>query len=280
MATFHRCARIVADTAGLLGEAADQQRYAELADQIRDAFNARFFDGQAEYQNTGSPQCANSMALALGLVPPGREQAVLGRVIADLRQRGNQQTAGDIGFTYLLEALARNGRHDVIYDLTIRTNMGSYGFIVNNGWTAMPEAWDANTGASMNHCMLGHIQQWFLGSLAGIRPDPASPGIAHCIIAPEPVGEVTWARGEYDSIRGRIASAWKIKGGRFLLHLTVPPNTVATVFVPAVRAEEVRESGRSLAKASGVKLLRSERGKAIIEVLAGRYEFESRLTGP
>jgi hypothetical protein len=280
MATFHRCARIVSDTAGLLGEPADQQHYSELAGQIREAFNARYFDGKAEYQNSGSPQCANSLALALGLVPPGREPVVLDRVIADLRQRGNQQTAGDIGFPYLLEALARNGRHDVIYDLTIRTNMGSYGFIVNNGWTAMPEAWDANTGASMNHCMLGHNQQWFLGSLAGIRPDPVLPGFAHFIIAPELVGEVAWARGEYDSIRGRIASSWKIKDGRFLLNLTVPPNTVATVFVPAGQAEEVKESGRSLAKAGGVKLLRSERGKAVLEVLAGRYEFESRLAGP
>jgi hypothetical protein len=277
MATFFRCTRIVSDSAGLLGKTADQERYAELAGQIREAFNARYFDGKAEYRNTGSPQCANSMALVLGLVPPGREQAVLDRVIADLRQRGNQQTAGDIGFVYLLESLARNGRHDVIYDMTIRTNMGSYGFIVNNGWTAMPEAWDANTGASMNHCMLGHIQQWFLGSLAGIRPDPASPGFARFIIAPEPVGEVTWARGEYDSIRGHITSSWKIKDGRFLLNVTVPPNTTAMVVIPTPQPEAVRESGQPAAKAACVKFLREGSGRAIFEVGSGSYAFESRL---
>ena len=274
MATFYRCARIVADTAGVLGKTGRQgSSHAQLAIQIRDAFNARFFDGKGEYKNSGSPQCANSMALALGMVPSGHEQAVLDRIVADLRTRGNQQTAGDIGFVYLLEALARFGRHDVIYDMTSRTNLGSYGFIVNNGWTAMPEAWDANTGASMNHCMLGHIQQWFLGSLAGIRPEPLAPGFAHFIISPEPVGKLNWARGEYQSVRGRIASAWKIADGRFCLSVTIPPNTTATVFVPAARAEDVQESGKPAAKAPGVRFLRHENGKAVFEVGSGQYEF-------
>jgi hypothetical protein len=273
MATFYRCARIVADTAGLLGKAEEQEQFAELASQVRDAFNAQFFNGKGEYKNSGSPQCANSMALSLGLVPPGQEQAVLDRIVADLRARGNQQTAGDIGFVYLLETLAKFGRHDVVYDMTIRTNMGSYGFIVNNGWTAMPEAWDANTGASMNHCMLGHIQQWFLGWLAGIRPQPVSPGYARFTIAPEPVGKVTWARGEYQSIRGRIASSWKMEDGRFRLSVTIPPNTTATVCVPAAKAEDVQESGKPAAKAPGVKFLRLENGKAVFEIGSGQYEF-------
>jgi hypothetical protein len=273
MATFYRCTKIVADTAGVLGKADEQKQFAELADRIRDAFNAKFFDGKGEYKNSGSPQCANSMALALGMVPPGREQAVLNRIIADLRSRKNQQTAGDIGFVYLIESLAEFGRHDVLYDIVSRTDMGSYGFIINNGWTAMPEAWDANTGASMNHCMLGHIQQWFLGSLAGIRPEPVAPGFARFIIAPEPVGRLTWARGEYRSVRGRIASAWRIAGGRLSLSVTIPPNTTAMVFVPSPKPEAVLESGKPAATASGVRFLRHERGKTVFEVGSGRYEF-------
>jgi hypothetical protein len=151
--------------------------------------------------------------------------------------------------------------------------MGSYGFIVNNGWTAMPEAWDANTGASMNHCMLGHIQQWFLGSLAGIRPEPLLPGFARFILSPEPVGAVQWARGEYHSIRGRIASAWKIEGGRFRLSITIPPNTSAMVFVPAAKPADVQESGKPAAQAAGVRFLRYAAGKAVFDVDAGQYEF-------
>jgi len=276
MATFYRCTRVVAETAELLERKEDQRSYEQLATQIRDAFNARYFDGKAEYRNTGSPQCANSMALVLGLVPPGSEQAVLDRIVQDLRMRGNQQTAGDIGYVYLVEALARNGRSDVLFDIASRTNLGSYGFIVNNGWTSMPEAWDADTGASMNHCMLGHIQQWFMGHVAGIRPDPAHPGFARFIIAPEPVGNLTWARASYDSVRGRIESDWKMIAGRFLLNITVPPNTRATVVLPVSDPAGVREGDKALDRAVGVMLIGRTLAGVVVEATAGRYRFDAR----
>ena len=273
MATFYRCTKIVSDTAGLLGKTDEQKQFAELASQIRDAFNAKFFNGKDEYKNSGSPQCANSMPLVLGMVPEGYEQAVLDRIIADIRARKNQQTAGDVGFPYLIEALAKSGRHDVLYDISTRTEMGSYGFIINNGWTAMPEAWDANTGASMNHCMLGHIQQWFLGSLVGIRPEPLAPGFARFTISPEPVGNLKGANGEYLSVRGRIASSWKLDGGQFQLAVTVPPNTIAEVFLPTPKPQNVLESGKPATQAAGVKFLRHENGKSVFEVGSGKYAF-------
>jgi hypothetical protein len=276
MATFYRCTRVVADTAALMGKPEEQQTYGQLAVQIRDAFNAHYFDGKAVYRNAGSPQCANSMAVALDMVPSGAELAVLERIVEDIRSRGNQQTAGDIGYAYLVEALARNGRSDVLFDIASRTNLGSYGFIVNNGWTAMPEGWDADTGASMNHCMLGHIQQWFMGHVAGIRPDPAHPGFARFIIAPEPVGDLTWARASYDSIRGRIESDWQVADGHFRLNLTVPPNTRATVVLPVPDPTSVRESGKELGRAAEVKRIRSGPTGVEMEVAAGRYRFEAR----
>lgn len=279
MATFQRCARIAADASGVLGQTADQQRYADLAARVTRAFNARWFDGVAEYRNAGSPQCANSMALVLGLAPADRTEAVLARVVEDIRQRGNQQTAGDIGHWYLLQALGRHGRHDVIHDLTLRTNLGSYGFIVNNGWTSMPEAWDADTGASMNHCMLGHIQEWFLGDVAGIRPDETAPGFARVVIAPQPVGALTWAKGEYRSVRGRIATAWRREGGRFTLAVTVPGNVVATVRLPAAVGQPIREGGRPGVAGRGWRLVDHEAGVATLEVGSGRYEFASALPG-
>ena len=280
MATFYRCAQIVAQTAGLLDRADDQRFYRELADRIARAFNDRFFDGAAEYRNHGSPQTANSMALALGLVPVGHESATLERIVQDIQRRNNQQTAGDIGHWYLLQALTQYGRSDVIYTLTARTNLGSYGYIARNGWTAMPEAWDADTGASMDHCMLGHIQEWFLNAVAGIRPDPAAPGFRHVIIAPQIVGDLEWARGSYDSIRGRIVSDWKRNGSRFTLNVTVPPNTTGTVYLPASDLSSVREHGRPLGRAPGVRLGRMESGAVVLEIASGSYRFQSSIAGP
>jgi len=274
MATFHRCARIVADTARLLNRPEDQRRYERLAGEIATTFNVLYFDGQAEYRNYGSPQTANSMALVSGMAPKPRESAVLHRVVEDLAARNYQQTAGDIGFPYLLQALAQHGRHDVIYKMAARTNLGSYGFIVNNGWTAMPEAWDANTGASMNHCMLGHIQDWFLGHVAGIRPDPDAPGFRRFMVAPQPIGDLTWARGSYHALRGLVAAEWRSGGGRFRLRVTIPPNTTAWVVLPTEDPGRVMESGKPLRAAAGIRGITARAGRVEFEAASGQFEFE------
>ena len=144
----------------------------------------------------GSPQTANSMALALGLVPAGQEPAVLDRIVQDIRKRGNQQTAGDIGFWYLLQALARTGPQ--------RRHL-RHGRPHRHGQLRLhrPQRLDLDARGlgrghrrSMNHCMLGHIQEWFLGWVAGIRPEIASPGFRRFIIDPHPVGSLTWARAQ------------------------------------------------------------------------------------
>ena len=132
--------------------------------------------------------------------------------------------------------------------------------------------------------MLGHAEEWFDRGLAGILPDPAAPGFKHFFLKPQLVGDLTWARAHYDSVQGRIASLWKIEDQRLVWEISVPPNTSATVTVPASRAAEVTESDRPLAEIPSLRLLREESGQVVIEVGSGTYRFvapstkEQRLT--
>ncbi len=272
MATFYRCSRIVADTAALLGEGAEASKYQALAQRIRTAFNERFFDGVAEYKNSGSPQTGGSMASALGMVPPGREKAVLERILQDVKDRNDQQTVGDIGHWYFLKALAEGGQSEFLYRLTTRTNMGGYGFIVNNGWTSMPEAWDADTGASMNHCMLGHIQEWFLGDLGGIRPDPAAPGFRRVLIEPQVVGDLQWVKASHRGPGGDVCVSWHRRGDRGLdCQIVIPPNTTAQVRLPAREGSTVKEGGRTVARQKGVRLIGRDSVGVKLELQSGTY---------
>jgi alpha-L-rhamnosidase len=84
-------------------------------------------------------------------------------------------------------------------------------------------------------------------------------------------------RAHYDSIRGRIAGAWKAEGGRFELDVTIPANTTATVYVPAREAGNITESGKSLAQAEGVRFRRMEGDRAVLAVESGTYHFATRL---
>ena len=259
----------------MLGKDSDATAYSQLADRIRQKFNATYFNGTDEYQNLGSPQTANAMALITGLVDPVHAQDVVERIVADIRARGNQQTSGDVGFTYLVQALARHGRSDVLLEVANRRDIGSYGFIIDRGWTSMPEAWDAGTSASMNHCMLGHIQQWFYHHLAGIQCDPTGPGFKRIIIRPQVVGDLTWVKSHHDSLYGRITSNWCRRDDQFVMEVTVPANTTATVYVPTTVAQSVTESGTPAARAERVKFLRHEANAAVFEVPSGNYRFEA-----
>ena len=270
---FYNDARILAETAGLLGKSEDTSRYGKIAEEIRDAFNRQFFN-PTNSQYADGTQTANAIPLDMGMVPDGKRQAVLDNLVKHLQANGLK--AGEIGFPYLLRALARGGRSDVIFAMINQTDKPGYGFQLNYGATSLPEDWDYKPGNSQNHFMLGHINEWFYHDLAGIQSDPAVVGFKNIVIRPVPVGDLTWVKAHYDSLYGRIVSNWKLETGNLKLDVTIPINTTATVYVPAKDAAGVTESGRPAAQAEGVKFLRMENGAAVYEIGSGTYRFCSQ----
>jgi alpha-L-rhamnosidase len=182
-------------------------------------------------------------------------------------------TAGDVGYRYLLRALANGGRSDVVFEVNNQTNKPGYGMQLAKGKTSLTEAWDG--GSSQDHFMLGQIQEWFYHDLAGIQNATGSAGFKAIVINPQPVGDVTWARASYNSIRGKIVSDWKREGNKFTLKITIPPNTTATVLLPAKVAGEVLEHGKPAHQSAGVKFLRMENDRAEFAIESGSYEFKS-----
>ena len=91
------------------------------------------------------------------------------------------------------------------------------------------------------------------------------------------VGDLTWVKAHHDSPYGRIVSNWKLEAGKLTMEVTVPPNSTATIFVPAKDAASVTESGKPATKAVGVKFLRMENGAAVYAVGSGTYQFQSAL---
>jgi hypothetical protein len=128
---------------------------------------------------------------------------------------------------------------------------------------------------SQNHFMLGQINEWFFHDLAGIAPDPASPGFKNILIRPQPVGDVTSVKCAYDSVHGRIAVEWKKADGKFSLKVEIPANTTATIFLPSSRVSTVTEGGRVATKVPGVKFLRQETSATVFEAGSGSYNFSS-----
>ena len=262
----------VARAAELLGNEDDAKKYSVLAENIRAAFNQKFYDPTNHFYATDS-QCANAIPLAFDICEFSNRTGVVDAIVQDIHAHGNAWTAGDVGYRYLLRALSDGGRNDVIFEMTDQTNKPGYGMQVAKGKTSLTEAWDG--GSSQDHFMLGQIQEWFFHDLAGIQNSPDSAGFKKIIIVPHPVGNITWVRAGYDSIRGRIVSDWKRNGEKFQLNVTIPPGTTAEVFVPAKSASEVTESGKPVDQSKGVSFLRVENNCAVFQVNSGHYQFEA-----
>ena len=275
-AFYFEDAAIMARAAALLGKPEDAQQFADLAGHIRSAFNQEFFNPQTTSYATGS-QCANAIPLAFDICEPTNRAAVVDAIVRDVRAHGNTLTAGDVGYRYLLRALADGGRSDVIYEINNQSDKPGYGFQLEKGATSLTEAWDAGTGNSQNHFMLGQIQEWFYHDLAGIRPD--GNGFQTITIAPQAVPGVTWTKASYNSIRGQIASHWKREANQFTLAVTIPAGTTATVYVPARSADTVTEGGQPASHNPAVTFMRMENGCAIYGIESGGYVFRSQVAG-
>jgi hypothetical protein len=216
----------------------------------------------------------------MNLVDETNRAAVLDNMVSDVRAKG--LTAGDVGYRYLLRALAESGHSDVIYDLNNQSAKPGYGYQLKMGATSLTEKWDAGVGSfgSQNHFMLGQINEWFFHDLAGIQSDPSGPGFKKIIIRPAIVGDLAWVKGTYDSVHGPISCEWHRDSSRLLCTVTIPPNTTATVYLPARSPNDVLEGSIAAVKASGVKLLRMEDRRAVIEVGSGTYHFTALDRGP
>jgi len=276
-AIYYQDLVILKEAAALLGKVEEARQFEAQVQAVKAAFNNKFFHPDKNQYDRNS-QTANAMPLALGIVPEDRRGAVLAGLVAQIRAGGNRVTAGDVGFNYLMRALSDGGRGDVLYDMLVRDDGPGYAYQLKKGATSLTEAWDTNPGSSQNHCMLGHIEEWFYRGLGGISSDPAGPGFKQIVLKPQIVGDLAGAAVSYDSLYGRIVSQWKREGGRLTWEVTIPANTTATVYVPAKEAGGVTESGKPIDSAASVKFLRQEPDAAVYAVGAGSYRFQAAFS--
>jgi len=216
--------------------------------------------------------------LFFGLAEPQNRKRLADTLVADIRGRGNAFNSGEVGYRFLLKALAMEGHSDLIYDMNNQSEKPGYGYQIKHGATSLTEKWDAGVGSfgSQNHFMSGQINEWFFNDLVGIGVDATGAGFRKIIIHPIVVGDLSWVKGSYCSVSGLITSSWKKADGLFTLDVSIPANCSATVYVPAMNVKEVKE-GQVLANhAKGIKFLRMEAGCALFEVFSGTYHFVSK----
>ncbi|MBN2329314.1 MAG: family 78 glycoside hydrolase catalytic domain [Candidatus Omnitrophica bacterium] len=278
---FYKNLRLMSQYASILGKKDDARRFESKAQQIRQAFNEKFFDEEKCQYDNGS-QTSYVLPLSFGMVPEPYKQKVFNHLIDKIVNETDEHIGtGLIGGQWLMRVLSDNGRADVAYTIASQKTYPSWGYMIEKGATTVWELWNGDTADpamnSGNHVMLvGDLNIWMTEYLAGIQADPNEPAFKHIIMRPHPVGDLTSCQAHYDSMHGDIVSDWKIEDGRFVWKIEIPANTTATVFIPAKEDAQPTESGKSITDAPGVAFLKTDNGRAVCRIESGRYQFASQ----
>jgi alpha-L-rhamnosidase len=249
-AIFAHAARLVATIATTLQHPEDARHYGELAGRIGEVFVQSYIspDGKVE----GHSQAAYSLALHYDLVPETLRDAAFAHLLECIEEYDYRLSTGFITTPMMMEELVRYGRTDIVYRLLESVRFPSWLYLVDQGATTVWERWDAYVKGrgiqpsgmnSFDHFAFGAVVEWIYRHILGFQPNTAHPGYEQFTIHPRPGGTLTWAKGTYHSIRGEIASSWKIDQGQFTLTVKIPANTRATIVLPTATPEDISAEG-------------------------------------
>ncbi|GAB3900099.1 glycoside hydrolase family 78 protein [Larkinella knui] len=252
--------------ADLIGKPDDAARYRNRAEMIKTAFNKKFFNPEKKRYATGS-QTAMAMPISMGLVEEKYKKDVLHILVTNIQAvDANRLTAGDVGNRYLIRALYENGHPETLFTMTNRDDVPGYGYLLKHGATALVETWDGKS--SQNQLAMGHILEWFYEGIAGIAQAENSVAFKHLKIRPQPVGDLTWARGRFHSPYGWIKTSWTKTANRFRCQVEIPVNTRATVYLPAKAASRIYKNGQL------VRNYKVEADAVLLELGSGKYDLK------
>lgn len=192
---------------------------------------------------------------------------------------------GFIGTASINDALSENGSPANAYRLLQQQEYPSWLYSVVNGATSIWERLNSytvengfggnNSMNSFNHYSFGAVAAWMYNHSLGIQRHPLIAGFKEIVLkpTPDPTKIMTFAKGYYDSVYGRISSEWKWEGNNWIYKTTLPANTTATLYLPAGSPGQVSETGKPITQ---WKSISQANGQVLIPLSSGSYTFSIR----
>lgn len=231
----------MADIAKASKKADDAAEYNDAAKKIYDAFNAKFYNNEADiYETTfwrqkGARtkyrQTSNLVPLAFGLVPDDKKETVVKNLVKDIVSKDYHLDTGCIGTKFFLPVLFDCGYSEIAYKVLTQTTYPSWGYWLENGATSAWECWEKTT-RSQNHYFLGTYEETLYSHLAGIRN--IKKGFKSFTLSPVLDCGLEFAKSEFDLPHGRLVSEWKKNAdGSIDVNFDIPEGSSADVCLSA-----------------------------------------------
>lgn len=202
------------------------------AEHIRQAFLAKWWDGETGRVGTGSQGC-QAFALWLDILPQEGRQKAADHLAQDLNARGGSITTGNLCTKYLMDVLPRYGYMEEAWKLLIRETYPSLGFMIQQEATTIWERFELKKNPTMNshnHPMYGAIGYWLYACLAGLKP--LRPGWEEFLIQPHIPDKLQSVNCGVATPYGDVILRWVRRYGGLHVYAWVPPGTAAQVELP------------------------------------------------
>jgi len=245
---------LLAEFAEILNKTEDVKKYNKLAGDIKQSFIQRFvITGKGEVGN--HTQAAQAFALFYDLLPDKEKEAAFQVLLREIEKRDGHIACGIFGVPLVLDALVKHDRNDIAYNMVTQKDFPGWGYMLQSGATTLWETWKYSDNIySHNHPMFGSVGAWFYQGILGINS--AAPSFRKIILKPQPAGDLTWAKGSYESPFGTIVSSWRKEDNRFIYDISVPVGVTAEVWIPAEKEMN---------------------GYSVRNVGSGKYHFETKI---
>ena len=231
---------------------------------------------------TNNTVTTNLLSLSFGLVPEEYRHIVYDNLtqLVEKKFKGHV-SCGLIGCQWLMRGLTEMGRSDLAYNMLLKTDYPSFGYMIKKGSTTFWEHWNGDGMEkwidSQNHVMLlGDLIIWFYENVAGIKSDADFVGFKKIIMRPLLFDKLNYVNCSYRSVHGRIISSWKKDKSYLKWTVTVPANVIAKVYFPTSDENNITEGGKTL-KEMNIKVIDTENGGTVCEIGSGTYKFSIKL---
>ncbi len=222
---------IVAEISDILGFKADAGKYKEISEKATEAYRYLVLkDGHIRSER----QCEYVRPLAFSLLTE-KEAEVAAADLNELVVKNDYHlNTGFLSTPFLCSVLADHGYTDTAYRLLLQKGYPSWLYAVEKGATTIWETWDGiredgSVHDSLNHYSYGAVSGWLLSGVLGIRYD-----FDKVLIKPVPDKRLGFAKGYYDSPKGRIVSEWKYieETDSYACHIEIPESMEAELELP------------------------------------------------
>ena len=183
---------------------------------------------------------AQGLGLYYGVFEPSEEPRAHAEMVRLVHENNDNSAGGFVSMHCIFHALSMYGADKLAYKMITKPEYPSYGFWLDHGETALPEAFQGEErqyAISHNHHFMGDFIRWFMCSVAGLRI------LSHNRVEIKPafLSALDHAEAYHDLPLGRVSVRWERTDKGLSVSVTVPHGVTCKLSLPTDVACKVKK---------------------------------------